>query len=244
MADTWKSQFVINPDFSQLSVDDGIKTGVWYIIISSNCGNSYHRNYGAMGSKLWCFKVSYKPNTTANGQVRLLQECVEYVLSCKDEYMSYCKTGTCTDILKVKVYSQMQKSFLKENYKNPTKEMSHVSIQTAVAEEIKGSGDKVKQIVIAKLADLEINKRVEAIQTGLGKIKGLQADLKKLDKPDVKNHFPNGEGKLEAISGYSDDLVTKITKAKEGLAKLEKAVDTALEKNDGDSYGKLYEALK
>jgi hypothetical protein len=121
----------------------------------------------------------------------------------------------------------------------------HKTIHSAVAEQIKDSGQRVVTIVVDKLVQVEIEKRTEALLKGLAKVTTAKNDLKKLDKPDIKQHFPDGEGGfLKPVEGYSEDLMKKVNGAKEALAKLEKILDTALEKNDGDSYGKLYEAVK
>ena len=121
--------------------------------------------------------------------------------------------------------------------------MSAISIQTKVAEEIKGSGPKVEQYVIDALASQEISKRKDAIIAGLSKLKTMQGELKKLDKADVKTHVPEAGG-YKAVEAYSDELLKQVNEAKQKLKKFEDTLNEALEKHDGESYSKLYDAVK
>lgn len=113
------------------------------------------------------------------------------------------------------------------------------TIQEAVAEKIAKSGESVANIVVDKLADLEINKRVDAITKAVNKQEQLEKDFKKINKNDV---FTYTEG--HPIEAMSKNRFDEIKKLKEKMDKLTKAIDFALTQNSLDAYSKLDETLK
>jgi hypothetical protein len=121
--------------------------------------------------------------------------------------------------------------------------MSGVSIQQKVATKIAESGPAVEDIIVGKLVQAELSKRTELVMKGMGILDTLRKDLKKIDKPDIEGTF-NAEGQPNNDAKYTKGKIDEITKAKQKVEKLTKAIDEALEKNDGDSYGKLNELIK
>lgn len=113
------------------------------------------------------------------------------------------------------------------------------TIQETVAEKIAGSGPDVLNIVVDKLAEIEISKRVEAITKGISKQDQLEKELKKIDgKNDVITYV---EGK--EVQSMSKNRFEEIKKAKEKLDGLTKAMDAALSGNTAEAYTKLNETL-
>jgi biopolymer transport protein ExbB/TolQ len=113
------------------------------------------------------------------------------------------------------------------------------TIQETVAEKIAGSGPDVLNIVVDKLAEIEISKRVEAITKSISKQDQLEKELKKIDaKNDVITYV---EGK--EVQSMSKTRFEEIKKAKEKLDGLTKAMDTALSSNTAEAYTKLNETL-
>lgn len=113
------------------------------------------------------------------------------------------------------------------------------TIQEAVAEKIKLSGENVANIVIEKLAEVEITKRVTAITSAVQKQDELEKNLKKINKNDVVTY----------VDGLPTEVMSKnrfeeIKKAKEKAEKLTKAIYFALTENTADAYNKLSETLK
>lgn len=109
-------------------------------------------------------------------------------------------------------------------------------IQDAVAEKIIAltKSNPVSDIVVGKLADVEISKRVDSITKAVQKLETLEKEYKKVNRPDLITYV--GDEKKEATS---EARFKEIAKAKQNVENLEKAINAALEKNDTDSYNKL-----
>lgn len=113
------------------------------------------------------------------------------------------------------------------------------TIQEAVAEKITKSGENVANIVIKKLAEIEISKRVDIITKAIQKQELLEKDLKKINKNDVVTYIDE-----IATEVMSKNRFEEIKKAKEKIEKITKSIDYALTQNSFDAYNKLTETLK
>jgi UDP-N-acetylmuramoylalanine-D-glutamate ligase len=113
------------------------------------------------------------------------------------------------------------------------------TIQEEVAKKISDSGNTVKETVISALAQLEINRRVELITKGIAKQDTLKKEFDKINRDDVVTYIKGVQ-----TSAMSDARFKEIKKAEEGLEKLSKALDKALDDNTTDSYNKLGELIK
>jgi len=113
------------------------------------------------------------------------------------------------------------------------------TIQEAVAEQISNSGAKVAEIVIDKMAQIEIDKRVATIQKAILKQDELTKDLKKIDKEDFVTYAAGNQ-----VSVMSKERFEQIKKLKEKIQKLVAATNAALNDNTHEAYTKLEEALK
>lgn len=113
-----------------------------------------------------------------------------------------------------------------------------MKITEAVAEKIAKSGEQVESIVIDKLAQAEINRRVDLITKGLQKLETLNKELKKVNRCDTKSYI---DGK--PVESMTEKRYQEIDKAKKSIERLESAISTAMEKNDEDSYKKLSDAI-
>ncbi len=113
------------------------------------------------------------------------------------------------------------------------------TIQEAVAEKIAQKGTNVAEIVVDKLVDIEIQRRVEIITKAIKKQDDSGKEFSKLNKNDVVTYI-NGEPN-EAMSKNRFD---EIKKAKEQLDKLGKLINDALTQNTTDAYNKLSDFLK
>ena len=120
-----------------------------------------------------------------------------------------------------------------------TNTASKKTIQEVVAEKISQSGENVANIVINKLAEVEISKRVESISKAIQKQEQLEKDLKKISKNDVVTYVDGVAIEVMSKSRFED-----IKKGKEKIDKLIKAIDLALTQNTFDSYIKLEDTLK
>lgn len=119
--------------------------------------------------------------------------------------------------------------------------MNNKSVQVTVADQIKDSGPQVEAIIVSKLVGLEIEKRSGLVISGLSKLNDLQREFNKFNKPDVEVFTsPGVKGEGTYSKARSEEIINGQAKVK----KLSDAIDLALEKNDGDSYGKLSEILK
>lgn len=103
-----------------------------------------------------------------------------------------------------------------------------MEIQVKVAEKVSGSNDTVKQLVIDKIANAEINVRVDLCVGAIDKIKELDKDIKKIN-PDQISLNEKGE---EVAKSYSKTRYEEKKKKEEEKAKWEKALEKALEKGD------------
>jgi len=113
------------------------------------------------------------------------------------------------------------------------------TIQEAVAERITKNSENVANIVIEKLAEIEISKRVDILTKAIVKQEPLEKELKKIDKNDVTTYV---EGKQ--VDAMSKQRFEDIKKTKEKIEKLTKAIEFALTENTSEAYIKLDETLK
>jgi hypothetical protein len=120
---------------------------------------------------------------------------------------------------------------------------TNTTLLKTVADEIAGSGPKVERILVDTLVDAEVAKRSSLLLTGLEAIKKGQGELNKV-KPDVKTVNVAGDGTRAIVESWTPDAIKKFDEATAKQKKLVDAFNTALEKNDGESYGKLADALK
>lgn len=89
--------------------------------------------------------------------------------------------------------------------------------------------EKVKSIVVQKLYDAELQRRVDAAIKCVSQIEDLEKDLKKISKPDVETY--NADGSV-ANASYSKEKIEQIKNKTKEKEKLETALMQALEKND------------
>lgn len=121
------------------------------------------------------------------------------------------------------------------------KSSTSLTIQQKVAEEIKGSGSNVQNFVVKELVDIEVRKRTDLAIKGLAELDKQRKEFAKINKPDIQTFVrPGAPGE----GSYSAERNKAITDGQAKLNKLANALDAALDKNDGDSYGKLAELLK
>ena len=106
-------------------------------------------------------------------------------------------------------------------------------IRTAVAQKLEEvGGQSVRDAVISKLVNDEIESRTAAVLDGMNRLSKLKSEQKKI-KPDQKSL--DSEGKVVAET-YSAGKFDELKKNREQVEKLEKALQLALEQND---YSKL-----
>lgn len=104
---------------------------------------------------------------------------------------------------------------------------------------IAASGDKIQQAVVDILADAEIKKRVDIAHKAVLKIAELKKAFSNINRPDDEKYDAAGEKVLMMTKQRKDD----IEKAAKILRETEQAFDTAISKNDADSYDKLQQKL-
>jgi len=113
------------------------------------------------------------------------------------------------------------------------------TIQEAVAEKISKAGENVQAVVVDKLADVEIQRRIGVITEAVGRFETLEKEFKKINRNDIETYV---DGKK--AESMSKQRFEEINKTKQKLETLEKATNSALSENTPDSYNKLSETLK
>jgi hypothetical protein len=108
-------------------------------------------------------------------------------------------------------------------------EQKSTSVKELVAERLANSGDAVKELVIEKLVDDELEKRKQLVLKGVDAVDNARKDLSKI-KPDQTSF--DVEGQPVGTPAYSRGKLDELNKAKQKLAKLEGALNKALENND------------
>lgn len=127
--------------------------------------------------------------------------------------------------------------------------MSPTDITTRVAETIAHasadttSANGVLNKVVTVLADREIERRVQALLTGLERLKRADLDVKKI-KPDQQSF--NGDGQPVGEGTYSKAKAEELKKAREAHAKILAAINKALvqEGEVKPDYGPLFQLLE
>jgi hypothetical protein len=110
------------------------------------------------------------------------------------------------------------------------------TITDAVATKIAEISPAVNEKVIDHLVSIELEKRSSTIISSLEKLRGLQVELKKI-RPDVGGAFDE-DGNETKPTLYSKEKFEARKKATEQIEKLQKALDSAIDKGD---MSKLYE---
>lgn len=103
------------------------------------------------------------------------------------------------------------------------------SINEQVAEKLAGISPTVSGKVVDLLVDKEVNRRVELITQGLGKLSEMERETRKLSKPDVETFNTD---LTPATPQFSKARVDEIGKQRQKVEKLTKALDKAID--DGD----------
>lgn len=107
-----------------------------------------------------------------------------------------------------------------------------------IAEKIASAGGAIKEIIVKKLSEVEIEKRVSSIVKAFNSLESLGKDLKKIERPDVIVYKDGVEDKSMSKKTYEETQ-----KIKRKIGELTKVTETALEKNDEESYKKLNDFL-
>lgn len=113
-----------------------------------------------------------------------------------------------------------------------------MELVTKIAEKIAGAGQEIRDIIVKKLSEVEIEKRVGLIVKAFNSLEALEKDAKKLDHADVITY----QGGVESKS-MSKKTFDEVAKLKGKIGELTKTIDNALEKNDKESYKKLNDFL-
>ncbi len=114
-----------------------------------------------------------------------------------------------------------------------------MTVLETVAAKIAEAGPNVVDIVSTKLAQVEIDKRVEMIITTLGRLDTLKKDLRKIDRADTITFVNDVKNESWSAARYE-----QVKKAKEVITKIELLLNTALETNTSENYQKLSDGLK
>lgn len=117
-----------------------------------------------------------------------------------------------------------------------------MTIQEKVAEKISKCGETVTNTVVDKLAEVEINKRIDLITKAVAKQEAMEKEFKKSHKADIAETY-NQEGAIVTTAQYSKNKLESIKKDKEKLSGLIKLIDYCLDKNLLEDYNKLQETL-
>ena len=106
-------------------------------------------------------------------------------------------------------------------------------LKNAVAETLAASGPVVFDKVKEHLVNEEIAKRTELVLKGLAKKQELEGEAKKI-KPDPKTTGFDADGKVVVPAVFTEEQVKTIKSNREQLAKVEKALELALNPDKPD----------
>jgi len=112
------------------------------------------------------------------------------------------------------------------------------TLRERVEQSIAGSAPVIVNKVIAKFVDEEIDRRAGLVVQGITRLRQLETDFAKTNKPDQVFYDAAG---VETQSTYTKGKLDAINKAKKEVTKLSEALDKAI--NSGDYKG-LEETLK
>jgi hypothetical protein len=115
-----------------------------------------------------------------------------------------------------------------------------MEIKEEVAKNIVGAGSAIQNIVIAKLASIEIDRRAKLILDAYTKLDVLDKEIKKLGIPDQKSFVGNPPVEQKSFSAGRYELLGK---TQEMQVKLKTACDNALNSNTAEMYQKLSETI-
>lgn len=109
------------------------------------------------------------------------------------------------------------------------------TILEKVAEKINGSSDVIVNTVVEKLANVEINKRSQAIEAAVSKISQAEKDFKKIDGKNDNISYVDGK----RVESMSEKRYNEIAKVAQNIKSLKEALNQALTTNSQESYNKL-----
>ena len=113
-----------------------------------------------------------------------------------------------------------------------------VDLLVVIKERIGDSTPEVREKLIAGRVDKEVGNRVATLDKALIKLAELKKEEKKLAKPDIEGVLSDG---TVAQSHFTPKAYETWTKHKAKMAKLDKAIDEALNNSE---FHKLGEVLK
>lgn len=115
------------------------------------------------------------------------------------------------------------------------------SLRDRIDEQIAAAHPRIQDHVLSQFVDAEILRRAQILASGINTLRELEADQKKVDRPD--NTLYTADGTV-AQSQYTKGRLDEIKKVKDKVTKLQTALDKAIESNAADDYKKLEEAIK
>lgn len=111
-----------------------------------------------------------------------------------------------------------------------------MDIKEKVAQKISMCGPTVQSTVVDKLAEIEINKRIDIIIRAVAKQESLQKELHKIDRKCDNISYDKDGVKSESMT---EKRFNDIKKAKENLDNFNKVLNSCLESNKSEDYAKL-----
>lgn len=114
-----------------------------------------------------------------------------------------------------------------------------IMLKADVADKLSTSATSVRALVIDELFQAEIEKRKKVVLSILGTIDEKSKELFKLQKQGAVNYNLNGDPIGEPV--FTKPQLEEIKKVKEGIEKMQSALDKAFTNND---FQKLFELTK
>jgi len=111
-----------------------------------------------------------------------------------------------------------------------------VILRKDVVERLAGSGTQVRNLVVNKLVDEEIEKRKVAGLSVLGKVEDKYKELKKAEKQGTVTYNSAGAPTTDPV--FTKQQVDTMNKLREEIESLQKALEKAFTESD---FKKLYE---
>ena len=111
-----------------------------------------------------------------------------------------------------------------------------VILRKDVVERLAGSGTQVRNLVVNKLVDEEIEKRKVAVLSVLGKVEDKYKELNKAEKQGTVTYNSAGAPTTDPV--FTKQQVDTMNKLREEIESLQKALEKAFTESD---FKKLYE---
>lgn len=109
---------------------------------------------------------------------------------------------------------------------SPPEKDSAAKILSDIASQVEGSTPQVRENLIAALVQKELDQRLQLLLVAMQKRAEALGELRRIDHPDIVGYDQAG---AEVVGHYSKERLKERKEKRERLAKIETAIEKALE---------------